>query len=204
MLPMAALTARITGRRQPIGLDLVDAGYGGNPAAFVGALAGLLLPPTLTLLHRGVAVEAHGQNTLVFVRDGRMLGLAYRDLGGVRVSPRRLLAAGWQPPPLRGDLATDDPVVLRTKLLATALATVIAEVVAMLVRCRGCDPGPLWELVAAVARSTYRELPASAAADADAVFGEELPMKALTAMRLADDPLADVWATVSNPLAGLR
>jgi hypothetical protein len=36
------------------------------------------------------------------------------------------------------------------------------------------------------------------------LFGDTLPVKATTAMRLASDPLTDVWATLPNPLAGLR
>jgi hypothetical protein len=30
---------------------------------------------------------------------------------------------------------------------------------------------------------------------------DPLPVKATTAMRLADDPLADIWAQVANPMA---
>jgi hypothetical protein len=36
---------------------------------------------------------------------------------------------------------------------------------------------------------------------ADALLGPTLPMKAMTAMRLAADPLDDIWTTVDNPMA---
>ena len=71
-----------------------------------------------------MALEAHGQNTLVVLRDGRPVRILYRDLGGVRVSPARLRAAGVEAPPLLGDLPSDDPDVLRTKLAAAAVAVV--------------------------------------------------------------------------------
>ena len=38
--------------------------------------------------------------------------------------------------------------------------------------------------------------------DAEAMFAGTLPVKATTAMRLAADPLADLWTTLPNPLAG--
>ena len=51
---------------------------------FVRAM--LLFAPLMAVLDRGVALEAHGQNTLVVLRDGRPVRILYRDLGGVRVS----------------------------------------------------------------------------------------------------------------------
>jgi hypothetical protein len=49
--------------------------------------------------------------------------------------------------------------------------------------------------VAAAIRST-------GTGDAAALLTGPLPLKATTAMRLAADPLADIWAVVDNPLAG--
>jgi hypothetical protein len=42
-----------------------------------GPTAELALPPMLTLLSRGIALEAHGQNTLVVLRDGRPVRVLY-------------------------------------------------------------------------------------------------------------------------------
>jgi len=142
--------------------------------------------------HRGAALEAHGQNTLVLLDDGRPVRLYYRDVGGVRLSPARL---GDAAPPLHGDLATDDPEALRTKLFA-ALAVVLGELAATLSAEYGTDPAVVWAPAAQVARET-------ATADAAALFDPALPVKATTAMRLADDPLTDIWTTVPNPMAGL-
>jgi hypothetical protein len=61
-----------------------------------------------------------------------------------------------------------------------------------------------WDVAARTIRETYAELPAAAADDERALFADTLPVKAMTAMRLAADPLDDIWATLPNPLAGSR
>jgi siderophore synthetase component len=201
VLPLAVLAAPSPASGAPIVTEAVTLGYRGRPMAFVGELVPLLLPPLLRLLHQGAALEAHGQNTLVLLRGGRPRRLWYRDVGGVRLSARRLAGHGIEPPPLHGDLPTDDPETLRTKLFA-ALAVVLGELAATLTRCYGTDPAAFWRVVARTARATFAQLPGSGA-DAAALFGPTLPIKATTAMRLAADPLEDLWTTIPNPLAGL-
>ncbi|BCB90646.1 hypothetical protein Psuf_079590 [Phytohabitans suffuscus] len=173
-VPLAALAAAVrAGHRLP------------DPVGFFTALAGVLLTPLLYLLRRGVALEAHGQNTLVVLRDGRPTRLVYRDFGGVRISPAALRRHGVEPPPLHGDLATDDPDALRAKLLAAAVSGALAEQVAAFSHAYGIMPALLWTRAA---RPELRDGP--------------LPVKATTAMRLATDPLDDVWASIPNPMAG--
>jgi siderophore synthetase component len=154
---------------------------------FMVLLGDLLFAPLLELLRRGVALEAHGQNTLVVMRDGRPTRILYRDLGGVRVSARRLEKAGFEAPELEGDLPSDDPDELRTKVTASAISTVAAE----LINGLPADPHRLWGIVA---RSLHGP-------DAAAIKNNPLPVKATTAMRLATDPLDDRWARIDNPMA---
>jgi hypothetical protein len=165
-----------------------------DPYAFLESLGTLLFAPLLRVLDRGIALEAHGQNTLVVLRDHRPVRILYRDLGGVRVSAARLRAAGVEAPPIAGDLPSDDPRVLRTKLAAAAFGTVAAELIAALNRHHGADPQALWGIVAAAIRDT-------GTADAPHLLRDPLPVKATTAMRLAADPLTDIWALLDNPLA---
>jgi siderophore synthetase component len=167
--------------------DAVD-----DPYAWVASLAALLVPALLTVLERGVALEAHGQNTLLVLDGTTPRRILYRDLGGVRVSARRLAAHGFEVPPLKGDLPSDDPGVLRTKLAASAFGTVAAELVALLERRRGADPDRLWRIFASHAARTE---------DGRRLMTDPLPVKATTAMRLADDPLDDIWALTANPMA---
>ena len=164
-----------------------------DPYELMGLFARLLFAPLARVLDRGIALEAHGQNTLVVLRGGRPVRILYRDLGGVRVSARRLTEHGFEAPPLRGDLASDDPLVLRTKLAAAAFGSVAAELVAALSR-RGADPHGLWGIIAAALRETGTR-------DVPHLLRQPLPVKATTAMRLAADPLDDIWAYLDNPLA---
>jgi siderophore synthetase component len=159
----------------------------GDPVAFLGRLAAILLPPLFALLDLGVALEAHGQNLIAVTAHGRPRRLLYRDFGGVRVSPTTLTAHGIEPPPLRGDVPCDDPAELRAKLLASAVSTVLAGLVARLARERGVEPDRLWGTVAPHCPGWVRRLDA-------------LPVKAMTAMRLAGT-VDDIWTTVPNPLA---
>jgi siderophore synthetase component len=178
----------------PLGApDLIAAAAGADVGGWFADLAAILWGPLVTVLDRGVALEAHGQNTLVVLRHGRPVRIVYRDLGGVRVSARRLRAAGVEAPDLLGDLPCEDPDVLRTKLAASSLATVAAEVITVLSR-RGADPARLWARVADAMRT-------AGTADVAALLSRPLPIKATTAMRLARDPLDDIWATIDNPLA---
>jgi siderophore synthetase component len=169
-------------------------GLATDPYAWWHDFSRLLFPPLLTVLGRGVALEAHGQNTLLVLDGTRPVRIVYRDLGGVRVSARRLHAAGVEAPPIEGDLPSDDPEVLRTKLAAAVLGTVTAQLVTVLARA-GADPGRLWTATAAAIRS-------AGTADAARLIGDPLPVKATTAMRLADDPLTDLWTRLDNPMAG--
>ena len=58
------------------------------------------------------------------------------------------------------------------------------------------EPAHWWQAVASAVRGL--DLPAEIA---DAVLREPWPLKATTAMRLADRPTDDVWIRVDNPLA---
>jgi hypothetical protein len=78
---------------------------------------------------------------------------------------------------------------------------VFAEQVAVLSREYAVEPGELWAPVAAVVRGAGRRLGAAAAGDVRSLLADPLPVKATTAMRLADDPLTDRWAALPNPLA---
>lgn len=192
-LPIAALGGA-GATTPPTVARIVESGYGGDPLALVTGLARTLLPPVFALLERGIALEAHGQNVLGVLRHGRLSRVLYRDFGGVRVSPDRLRRHGIEPPPLLGDVRSDDPRVLRTKVLASAVSTVLGEVIATLHRW-GLDEQRAWDGVAAVARG----LP-----HADGLFAATLPVKAMTAMRLAERPVDDLWCALPNPMAGLR
>lgn len=175
----------------------------GDPVRWLADFAGLVLPPALTLLSMGVALEAHGQNTLVVLRDGRPVRVLYRDLDGVRVSPRRLARCGFSLPPLLGTRAGDDVAALHTKLFGGLVSGVFSELVHVLARTHGVEPRALWGVVAEVARRVLAGLPGGHEDEA-ALFGDTIPLKATVAMRLADDPGKARWTPLPNPLARCR
>ncbi|MEV7387380.1 IucA/IucC family protein [Streptomyces sp. NPDC091215] len=174
----------------------------GDPVRWLAGFAALVLPPALTLLSMGVALEAHGQNTLVVLRDGRPVRVLYRDLDGVRVSPRRLARCGITLPPLLGTRAGDDVDALHTKLFGGLISGVFCELVDVLGRTRDADPRALWGAVAEAGRHVYAGLASDE--DAAAFFGDTMPLKATVAMRLADNPGKAQWTPVPNPLALCR
>ncbi|GAB1691758.1 IucA/IucC family protein [Krasilnikovia sp. M28-CT-15] len=192
VVPLGALSATSPADGRPLFTEAIR-DHGAGPYTWLADLAGVLVAPLLTVLHRGVALEAHGQNTLVVLHAGRPVRIVYRDLGGIRVSARRVRAAGRDCPPLHGDLPTDDDAVLRTKL-AAALGTVLGELVAGLARHHGAEPARLWAVLGAAVR-------AAGTPDAARLLQDPLPVKATTAMRLATDPLTDRWVHLPNPLA---
>ncbi|WP_234025063.1 MULTISPECIES: IucA/IucC family protein [unclassified Streptomyces] len=175
----------------------------GEAVDWLGEFAELVLPPALTLLSMGVALEAHGQNTLVVLRQGRPVRVLYRDLDGVRVSGRRLAACGFELPRLAGSRAGEDPFALRAKLFGGLLSGVFGELVAVLSRARGADPGDLWAVIAGVARRVFAALRAEDG-DEEAFFATAWPLKATTAMRLAGTPGKAQWVEVPNPVAAHR
>ncbi|MEV6236537.1 IucA/IucC family protein [Lentzea sp. NPDC051838] len=171
LLPLAALTARpVTGGPPPI-REL------GDPVEWLTEFAELAVPPLMTLLARGVALEAHEQNLLVGLVNGRPRRLIYRDLADIRVSPR---------PDLPERLHADHES-LRTKTFATFFATAMTGLVTAL----DAPPEDLWQAVA----RTIPDTP-----DRHALLHDPLPAKPLTLMRL--DPKTTRWARLPNPFQG--
>ncbi|MFC4511876.1 IucA/IucC family protein [Streptomyces ehimensis] len=151
----------------------------------ITAFARLALGICLDLLHLGVSLEAHGQNLLAVVdADGWPRRLVYRDLADIRISPARLARHGFPAPPLTGRLLNDDPTVLRRKVLGCLITGAL---------------GPLAGNTAALGtllEAATRDLPESP--DLRALQTEELPVKALTLMRLSQE--GDQWALLPNPM----
>jgi siderophore synthetase component len=214
-LPVAALAARspLTGR--PLFADVLDElasirGYSRSEAAghFLARYCDRMMQPLFALLSRwGVALEPHGQNAIVVLRDGLPTRLLYRDFGSIRVSPARLARWSVRPPALIGALPTDDEDELRTALFFPLLVTNLGQVVATLARVGDTELARLWRLVARYCRSAYATLTADpaiavqASRDEAALFGPTLPAKSMLRVQLFDNPHAPQWVAVPNPLA---
>ncbi|KJK38111.1 hypothetical protein UK23_41405 [Lentzea aerocolonigenes] len=164
LLPLAAL---VTGEAPPV-REL------GDPLEWLTEFAELTVPPLMTLLAKGVALEAHEQNLLVGLVNGRPRRVIYRDLADIRVSPRPDL-----PERLHANAEG-----LRTKTFATFFATAMTGLVTAL-------DAPDQDLWRAVAR-TIPDTP-----DREALLHNPIPAKPLTLMRL--DPATTAWAHLPNP-----
>jgi DNA polymerase-3 subunit chi len=205
LVPVAALTARPADGGPPLIRSLLTAaGAGRHTVDWLASFARSVLPPMLRLLSWGVALAAHGQNLLVVLdEDARPCRFVYRDLADVRMSPARLAHHGFTVPPLGGKMLSDDPALLRSKLFGHLIGTTLSSLVSALAEGDRNAEARLWAAVAAAARRTYDELPATGESRADraALFGAELPVKALTLMRLEGTSPGDLWASLPNPLA---
>ncbi|MFF2926828.1 IucA/IucC family protein [Streptomyces celluloflavus] len=205
VLPVAALTARPADGGPPLIRSLLAAaGAGRNTVDWLASFARSVLPPTLRLLSWGVALAAHGQNLLVVLdEEARPCRFVYRDLADIRLSPARLAHHGFTVPPLGNKVISDDPAVLRGRLFGHLIGTTLSSLVSALAEGDRNTETRLWAAVAAEARRAYDDLPATGEnrADRAALFGAELPVKALTLMRLEGAPPGDLWAPLPNPLA---
>jgi siderophore synthetase component len=215
VLPTGALWATSPLSQQPILgelLDELDASDRARAAElFVRDYARLVLPPILTLLTKyGVAMEAHGENTLLVVRGGRPVRAVLRDLGGIRIHPERLAGAGRRIDLLPGNhLLTDDADELRNKTYYAQFVNDATQLVSCLAHLSGSPPRTFWRHVAAAARDTFDTLArqpgvrAAARADAAALLSTPWPNKALLSMWVGGAVTDYTYLAVTNPLRGL-
>ncbi|SDD02635.1 IucA/IucC family protein [Glycomyces harbinensis] len=184
-VPLAALAEPDPATGRPIGAALA----GNDLEQWWTALVAVALAPVRLFATTGVALEAHGQNTLASFTGNRPASLVYRDFGGIRVPTE-----DW--PALTGDLPEPDPAKRLAKLLAALFPTTLTALVQALAEWTGTDPGTWWSTVAAAVRDLALDQWIAAA-----VLRDPWPVKATTAMRLADHATDDIWASVDNPLA---
>jgi siderophore synthetase component len=213
-LPVAALAARSPLSGRPLLAEVLDqlaselrASRAEAAARFLAGYCECALPALFALLSRwGVALEAHGQNAVVVLREGWPVRLLYRDFGGIRVSPARLSRAGLAPPAVRGALPTDDEDELRAGLFFPLIGTNLGQVLSTLAREGEADVGSLWELVAQRCHSVYATLTADpaiatqAGRDEQALFAPALRSKSMLRVHMSADPHTPQWVGVPNPL----
>ena len=213
-LPVAALAARSPLSGRPLLADVLDElasthqrARCDTAAGFLASYCDCMLPALFTLLSRwGVALEAHGQNTVVVLRNGLPVRLLYRDFGSIRVSKKRLARSGLRAPALMGALLTDDDDELRAGLFFPLVSTNLSQVVAALGRVAEIDCARLWRSVARCCQSVYGTLttdPAiavQARRDEAALFKPTLPAKSMLRVHMSANPHATQWVAVPNPL----
>ncbi|MBV9314552.1 MAG: hypothetical protein JO100_12660 [Pseudonocardia sp.] len=195
VLPVGALTARPPNG----GCPPLCALAAGEPVAWLADFVALAVPPLLTLLAWGIALEAHEQNLLLVMAERRARRLVYRDLADIRICSTRLETAGLSCPAIPNRMRASS-AELRAKLFATFFATTMAGLVTTL--AKHADSKRLWDAVEIGIRQTYASLPHTPATQADqwALLNDPIPTKPLTLMRL--NPSTALWAYQPNPFAG--
>ncbi|MGH3803818.1 MAG: IucA/IucC family protein, partial [Pseudonocardiaceae bacterium] len=222
LLPTGALWANSPLSGQPILGELLDemcAPHTPGPRPmytraqaadhFARGYAELVLPPILTLLTKyGIAMEAHGENTLLAIRRGRPVRYVIRDLGAIRIHPGRLAGQGLHVEPLPGSpVITNDTDELRNKLYHAQFVNDARRLVACLARLSGSPSENFWRHFRDTTRATFaalaRQRPLSTAArtDAEALLTRPWPAKALLSMWLGETPNEYTYLPIANPLA---
>jgi siderophore synthetase component len=214
-LPAAALAARSPRSERSLLADVLDdvasmdrRSRSDIAARFLASYCDCMLPALFALLSRwGVALEAHGQNAVMVLRNGLPVRLIYRDFGSIRVSPARLTRCGLRPPMLLGSLLTDDEDELRTRLFFPLIDTHLSQIVAAVAHAVEDDPGRLWRQVAECCRTVYATLTADptirvqAQRDEACLFGPTLRVKSMLRVQMSANPHASQWVAIPNPLA---
>jgi siderophore synthetase component len=216
-MPAAALIATCPFRKELIVCELVKAFALHHQLRdrqeavlrFVRQYADIALPGFLTLMSRyGISLEGHLQNSVPVFAKGAPVRMILRDFGGVRIWRERLLKQGFTTSFYPGSVTiTEDGQDVQNKLFYAVFQNHLGELIRCLVREYGMEERELWKPIAEVARKVFASLKqdplisAQAKEDEEALFAEELGLKALTTMRLLGDVSKYTFASVSNPLA---
>ncbi|MBD2848477.1 IucA/IucC family siderophore biosynthesis protein [Paenibacillus sp. IB182496] len=173
-------------------------------------LAASMRPLLRLLLGHGIAMESHGQNLLLLLREERPARLALRDLpGGVRFYTRD----GRERPLLRGlldsdplhpnsystsPMETDNVDKIRNFLMDSFFQIMLADLCQLLETHYGLSERAFWRAAAAQARSCVAAYGAAGAARYD-LFAETIEVGQLTRRRLFGEQVVRNHA-VPNPL----
>ncbi|EDM81745.1 hypothetical protein PPSIR1_04743 [Plesiocystis pacifica SIR-1] len=188
-------------------LERLASGYPGDAKARLRALLGdwiaLLVPPCLRLLTvHGVALEVHLQNTLARVAQGRLVGFAVRDLGGIRIHTPRLTRAGHTlslAP--ESFIWTDDLPEVRGKLEHTLFHAHLTHVFAV-AEALSVPAGESWARTRTVVEGCLTRWGGERAReDLEAMLAPTVRAKALLSMRLRERSSDYDYTRVDNPLS---
>ncbi|SFG89354.1 IucA/IucC family protein [Methylobacterium gossipiicola] len=182
-----------------MGCDLTGLG---EAAAWIEAYARVaVLPPLRLFATTGIGLEAHAQNSLLALEDGRPARLVVRDLEGVSIDAA-----------IFARLAPDhglDPAVRYSaeeawaRLVYYLVVNQVSHVVATVARAAGADEAPLWATLAQ-ALAAADEAPEVRALIERLLAAETLPAKANLASCLAGRGERPDYVALPNPLRAGR
>ncbi len=198
LVPVAVLSERNPLDGRALVAEAVELS-GGDPVAFAIAYTELTARTFLpALFEYGVAIEAHGQNCLVRLRQGQPVELVLRDLGGIRILfdwlHRRGLDVRLHPASV---VIARTPEELVAKSHHTYLQGHLAPVFSALAETFKVPERLLWRAASRVFREHWCYGP-----EAERLwFAPRIEVKALTRMRLGGRSHQYDFCQVENPLA---
>ncbi|RWZ58673.1 IucA/IucC family siderophore biosynthesis protein [Halobacillus fulvus] len=165
-----------------------------------------VLPGYLTLMVKyGIALEGHLQNSIPVFKNGELTRFFFRDWGGSRVYPARLLGQGFTADFMEGSVSvTDQRSELHNKLYYTVFQNHLGELVRQLVKHTGEQENMYWQMVKRecnrVMNQLEKEVPEQAREDRRFLFQPTVMHKSLAYMRLTGSQSYG-YNEVNNPLA---
>ncbi len=198
LVPVAVLSERNPLDGRALVAEAVEL-FGGDPVAFAIAYTELTARTFLpALFEYGVAIEAHGQNCLVRLRQGQPVELVLRDLGGIRILfdwlHRRGLDVNLHPASV---VIARTPEELVAKSHHTYLQGHLAPVFSALAETYKVHERLLWRAASRAFREHWCYGP-----EAERLwFAPRIEVKALTRMRLGGRSHQYDFCQVENPLA---
>ncbi len=154
----------------------------------------------------GIAMEAHQQNTLAIFKQGQLVRMLSRDLGGIRVHLPTLRQQGFD---IKQDvptlILTNDPQAVRYKIIHAIMQSHLGQIIVLLVQHFNITEKTLWQIVSGIILERFDALKNRVDKkhlnqEKTALFNDDWPIKAFTRMRLSDKPGYIFVNSKQNPL----
>lgn len=173
---------------------------------FITEYIDLTLTGYLTLMVKyGIGLEGHMQNSIPVFRQGRPIKMMVRDWGGARIYRERLQKQG-----MRLDFDPNSLTVttkiekMHEKMFYTVYQSHLGELIIQLCNQYRLSEDSLWKKVGEISRQILEQIAQNplftdqSSQDQAFLFQNQVPLKALTMMRLFPDK--EQYCQVANPL----
>lgn len=160
----------------------------------------------LTLMVKyGIGLEGHMQNSVPVFRQGQPVKMMVRDWGGARIFHQRLQKQGFQVDFYPDSLTITSKIEkMYEKVFYTVYQSHLGELILQLCHQFDLSEERLWQQVGRMSEEIFHSIAQNplyteqAKQDRAFLFQKEMPMKALTLMRLFPD--REQYIQVPNPL----
>lgn len=207
LVPLAALFAPSPVSQTPLLLEIIETSQI-NPEECFAAYCAIVLKGQLHLLvHYGIALEAHQQNTLVIFENNQPKGLVIRDLGGIKICTHPIYSKVIKP-----ELHPDSTITctrldeLSNKFIHGNLQSNLGYWIKCLHAHYGLSSHSLWHQVYQTLQQQFDVLKTKTDQHLHQWHQHQLlsmpwQQKSLLTMRLNREQTIDVYTAIANPLS---